>query len=77
MNDFVSSRRFSVLVLVTSLSVVWVACSMFIAYGLPWMGLGWVGLALSAALWVSIRSTRPIAQVSGAESSPLIEGDRR
>jgi hypothetical protein len=63
MKDFVSSRRLSVFALVASLSVVWAACFIFITYGFPWMGLGWVGLALLAALWVRVRSTRSIAKV--------------
>src|SRR5713101_1885526 len=76
MKGFVSSRRFSVLALVASLPVVWV-CSIFIPYVFPWMGLGC--LALSAVLWVSMRSTRSIAQVLHdveAEPMPAVAGKR-
>lgn len=72
MKDSVSSRWFSVFALLASLSVVWVACSIFVPYGFPWMGLGWVGLALSAALWVRMGSTRSIAEVlQDVESEPI------
>jgi len=57
----VSSDPFSVLALVAALSVLQVA--IFIPHGFAWMGLGWVGLALSAALWASVSSSRSIAQV--------------
>ena len=72
--DSVSSRRLSVFPLLGSLSVVWVASSILIPYGFPGMGLGWVGLAL-AALWVTVRSTRSIAQVLRdfeAEPTPAV-----
>jgi hypothetical protein len=66
-----SSRRFRVLALVTSLSVVWAACSILFPYGFPWIGIGWAGLALTAALWVSSRSARSMSQVLHAvEAEP-------
>jgi hypothetical protein len=49
--------------LVALMSVIWLACSIFIPFGFPWMGFGWAGLALLAALWVRMRSPRSIAQV--------------
>ncbi len=69
MTGSVASRRPRVfpsfVPLVAALSVVWVAGSIFIPYAFPWMGLGWLALALSGALWVRARhdSTRSIAQV--------------
>ena len=36
--------------------LVFVACSIFIPYGFPWIGLAWVGLAFGAALWKRIGS---------------------
>ena len=65
MKGFVSSRRFRVFALVALVSVLWVACSMFIPYGFPWVGLGGVGLVLTTALWLGMGSTRSIAQVLG------------
>jgi hypothetical protein len=59
MNDFVS-RRYSGLALFAALSVVFAACSIFIPYGFPWVGLAWVGLAFAAASWTRIRSGRSI-----------------
>jgi hypothetical protein len=61
--------------LVALVSVIWLACSIFISFGFPWMGLGWAGLALSAALWVRMRSPHSIAQVLcevDAESQPAV-----
>ena len=73
MKDFVSSRRLGIFALVASLLVVLVACSIFISNGFASMGLGWVGLALLAALWVSMRSTRSIAQLLGdVEAEPTL-----
>jgi hypothetical protein len=59
--------------LVAGLSVVWVAFSLFTPYGFPWTALGWVGLALSAALWqVSSSSTRSISQIlSDIDAQPV------
>ncbi len=59
MIDFVS-HRYSGLALLAALSVIFLACSIFIPYGFPWMGLGWVGLALVAAGWKRIRPARSI-----------------
>jgi hypothetical protein len=63
MKDSASNRWSSVFPLVSLMSVIWLACSIFIPFGFPWMGFGWAGLALSAALWVRMRSPRSIAQV--------------
>ncbi len=72
MKDLVSSRRYSGLASVAALSVVFVACSIFIPYGFPWVGLGWVGLALGAALWMRIRSACSIDQVlRDVEAEPI------
>jgi len=72
MKDFVSTRRFGFFALVTSMPVVWLACSILVPSGYPWMGLAWVGLALSAALWLDIRSTPSMAQVlHHAEAAPI------
>ena len=91
MKDSVSSRQdSSVFALLAGLSAVWMACSIFIPYGFPWMGLAWVGLAISAALWVSIRSTRlttvaqllreveaePIRAVAGLAAHPGAKSGR-
>src|SRR6267378_629582 len=69
MKDSVSSRRLRVFALVVplvaALSVVWVACSILIPNGFPWMGLGWGALALLGALLVRVRHNSPpsIAEV--------------
>ena len=74
MLGFVSGRRYSVWALAAALAVVFVAYSIFIPYGFPWLGLGWVGLALVAALWVrrmrSARSLYQIARDLNAEPAP-------
>jgi hypothetical protein len=64
MRDFVSSHRVSVFVAIAALSVAWVVCSILLPQWVPWMGLGWVGLGLCAALWrLGAPSDRSIAQV--------------
>ena len=55
--------RYSGSALLAALSVIFFACSIFIPYGFPWMGLGWVGLALVAAGWKRFRPARPIYRV--------------
>jgi len=59
-HDFVSTRWIRMVGLVASLSVVG---AIFIPYGYPWIGLGWMSLALSVALWLRMRSPRSMAQV--------------
>jgi len=60
MQDFVLTRWIRVAGLVASMSIVW---AVFIPYGFPWMGLVWVSLAISGALWLRTRAPRSIAQV--------------
>jgi len=78
MLGFVSGRRYSVWALAAALAVVFVACSIFIPYGFPWLGLAWVGLALVAALWLrrmrSARSLYQIARDVNAEPAPAPGG---
>ncbi len=73
MKDFVSSHRISVFSVVAAVSVVWVICSILVPHWLPWMGLWWVGLALSAALWrMGTSSDRSIAQIlRDADAQPV------
>jgi hypothetical protein len=69
MEDFVSNRWIRVAGLVASMSIVW---GIFIRYGFPWMGLVWVSLAFSGALWLRMRSPRSIAQViDDVEAEPV------
>jgi hypothetical protein len=71
MNDFVS-RRYSGLALFPAFSVVFAACSIFIPYGFPWVGLAWVGLAFAAASWTRIRFGRSIYGVlEDVEAEPV------
>lgn len=59
--------------LVVGLSVVWLACSIFVPYGFPWVGLGWVVLALFIAQLLSRRSGRSIHDVIHAiEREPAL-----
>ena len=74
MNDSVSSRPPGVFAGVALLSTLWVACSIFIPYGFPWMGLGWVGLALSGALFVRFSGARSMAQVPRAVEAESMPG---
>jgi len=53
MQGFVSSRQCARLALV-SLGIVFAACSILDPYGPRWMGVGWGGLTLAAALWLSM-----------------------
>jgi hypothetical protein len=65
MLGFVSGRQYSVRAFVAALAVMFVAFSIFVPYGFPWLGLGWVGVALGAALWVRrMRSARSLFQVT-------------
>ena len=71
MKDVVPGR-YSGLALLAALSVIFFACSIFIPYGFPWMGLGWVGLALVAARWKRIRPARSIYGVPrDVEAEPM------
>jgi membrane protein implicated in regulation of membrane protease activity len=74
MLGFVSGRPYSVWALAAALVVVFVAYSILIPYGFPWLGLGWVGFALVAALGVrrmrSARSLHQIARDINAEPAP-------
>lgn len=63
MKGFVSSRRLGFVALITSIPIVWLACSMLVPSGDPWMGITWTGLALSAAVWLEMRSIPSLAHV--------------
>jgi hypothetical protein len=70
MQDYVSTLWVRMVGLVASLSLVG---ALFIPSGFPWMGLGWLSLALSVALWLRMRSPRSMAQViDDIEAEPLI-----
>jgi len=73
MLDLGSSPRFRGAALLSSLAVVWLASSIFsVPYGFRWMGLGCVVSAVSAALWIRIRSRRSIAPVlPEVEAEPM------
>jgi len=62
MEEFVSTRWIRLAGLAASTSVVW---TLFIPIGFPWMGLVWVGLALSGALWLRKIQDGPFAPRDG------------
>ena len=65
MPGFVSGRQYSMWAFAAALAVMFVAYSLFIPLGFPFLGLGWVGLALVAAFWVRrMRSARSLFQVT-------------
>src|SRR4029453_9734466 len=59
MKDFVS-RQYSGPALFAALSVIFIACSIFIPFGFPWLGLAWVGVGFAAARWTRIRPSPSI-----------------
>ncbi len=72
MQGFVSSRQYRGVASV-ALSGVFVACSILIPFGFPWLGFGLVGLTLGAALWLNMDSRRSLAEVLRAvEGEPLL-----
>ena len=74
MQDLVSTRWIRVVGLVASMTILW---AIFIPYGLPWMGVVLVSLAVSGALWMRMRSPRLLSQViDDIEAEPVPVGAR-
>jgi len=72
MKDVVWGSRFTAFALVGSFALVAAYSLMLLPYGVPWLALGGVGVALLAALWVGHSSPRSIALVlEDIEAEPV------
>jgi uncharacterized membrane protein YccC len=75
MDDFVSTRWIRLVGFVASSSIIGAA---FIPYGLPWIGVIWVGVAFSVALCLRARAPRSMAQViDDIEAEPLTVAQKK
>ena len=72
MQDFVLTHWARAAGLLAATGLVW---AVFVPYPVPWIGLAWMTVAVSGALWLRLRAPRSIAQViDDVEAPPVRAG---